>query len=93
MLFPNKHLKVEDKFLQLPILADDWLQNLLNVNIVCPVLLQHDHVQHSLVDILTHLLCNLRLLLFEALVEGLCKAVNRARLAVGEGSQLIILLL
>ena len=44
LLFPNKHLKVEDQLLQLPILADDWLQNLLNVDIVCPVLLQHDHV-------------------------------------------------
>ena len=44
LLFPNKHLKVEDQLLQLPILANDWLQNLLNVDIVCPVLLQHDHV-------------------------------------------------
>ena len=93
MLFPNKHLKVEDQFLQLPILADDWLKNLLNVDIVCAVLLQHNHVQYSLVDILTHLLRNLCLLLFESLVEGLREAVYWAGLTVGERSQLIILLL
>ena len=50
-------------------------------------------MQHPLVDILAHLLSNLRLLLLKSLIERFRKVVYRAGLAVGERSQLIILLL
>ena len=50
-------------------------------------------MQHPLVDILAHLLSNLRFLLLKSLIERFRKVVYRAGLAVGERSQLIILLL
>ena len=63
LFFPDQHLKVKAEFFELSIFADDRFQNLLNVYVVRTVFLQHNHMQYSLVDVLSHLLGNLRFLL------------------------------
>ena len=79
---PNQHLKVKDELLQFPILTNHWFQNFLNVNIVSPVLLQHDHLQYSLINFLSHLLSNLRFLFFKAFIKRFDGVVYRAGLAM-----------
>lgn len=39
LLFPNEHLKIEAKFFQLSIFADNGLENLLNVYVIRAILL------------------------------------------------------
>ena len=72
LLFVYEHLKCEAKFLQLAILAEDWLKRLLDVRAFRIILLMNlQDPEDFRIDFMTHLLGDVLLLFFHSLAHWL----------------------